>query len=188
MGLREQKKEQTRGALMYAALRLFSERGYDGVTVDEIAAEANVSTRTFFRYFDSKAAACFGFTDLFLDEVRASDDVLTTILEQTRDYAARVAEDPDFYVAQIRLTLEHPEVRVKRLEILVAFDDAVAEGFRRETPTADPVSVRLAAYTVTHTLPAVMESWVLAGTPPPGPDWERYLALARELAETLLRR
>lgn len=186
--LRERKKDETRRALMYAALELYTLHGYDNVTVEQIAQKANVATRTFFRYFDSKAAACFGLQAEALAEVRASADVLATSEEQIRDYAERVRQDPAFYATQVRLTLDHPQVRVKRLEFLLAFDDALAEGFLRETPGLDPVVARLAAYIPTHLVPATMETWVLSGAPRPGPEWEPGLAAARLAVETLLGR
>jgi len=58
-GLRELKKLQTRRAIQEAALRLISERGYEAVSVDDIAAAARVSRSTFFNYFETKEGAVF---------------------------------------------------------------------------------------------------------------------------------
>ncbi|MDR3084033.1 MAG: TetR family transcriptional regulator [Streptomyces sp.] len=58
-GLRERKKQHTRDALLYAALELFLTQGYERTTVDEIAETAEVSQRTFFRYFAGKKEAVF---------------------------------------------------------------------------------------------------------------------------------
>jgi AcrR family transcriptional regulator len=53
-GRRDRKKTETRMALREAAHRLFAEKGFSGTTIDDITEAADVSRRTFFRYYDSK--------------------------------------------------------------------------------------------------------------------------------------
>ena len=70
--LRERKKQQTRQAIHDAALTLVSAHGLDGVTIEQICADADVSPRTFFNYFTSKAHAALGLDTVEVPERTAS--------------------------------------------------------------------------------------------------------------------
>src|SRR6266511_2668204 len=54
LGLRARKKQRTRQSITDTAMRLFRERGFDGVTVAEIARAAEVAEKTVFNYFPRK--------------------------------------------------------------------------------------------------------------------------------------
>jgi len=73
-GRRDRKKQQTRTALIAAALRLVDERGVERVTVEEISEAADVSTRTFFNYFATKDDALIG--DPLVDGVELRERLL----------------------------------------------------------------------------------------------------------------
>lgn len=74
-GLREQQKARTRQRLVQVALSLFEERGFDEVTVEEIADAAMVSPRTFYRYFGTKEAVLYDGQD---DQLTLLHDVITS--------------------------------------------------------------------------------------------------------------
>lgn len=71
IGVREDKKRETRARLERAALDLFARQGYDRTTVEDIAGSAGVSARTTFRYFPAKADLVFGHADEDLEALRA---------------------------------------------------------------------------------------------------------------------
>jgi AcrR family transcriptional regulator len=114
VGLRERKRHRTSDDLRNAALRLFARQGYADTTIEEIAAAADVSPRTFFRYFDSKEEILFAFVGgrdrehpLYL----ISDERFAAALE-----AVLLQDDSidDLHAVQLALEGLAPDVEVHR--------------------------------------------------------------------------
>ncbi|GAB3799679.1 TetR family transcriptional regulator [Humibacter antri] len=83
--LRERKKQQTRQAIHEAALDLVDQNGLDGTTIEQICQHADVSPRTFFNYYSSKAAAALGLpetaiSEALVDQFRAATGDLVSAL------------------------------------------------------------------------------------------------------------
>lgn len=71
-GLRERKRRETFERITDASFRLFSERGYEATTLDDIAAEAGVSRRSLFNYFETKDAILFAHLGSYYEVIRRS--------------------------------------------------------------------------------------------------------------------
>jgi AcrR family transcriptional regulator len=107
-GMRARKRRQTRERITNAAMNLFLKRGFDAVTVDEIAAAADVSTRSFFDYFPAKEDLISAWQDDFGVAVAAAvtarppGEPLVRVVEAAVTSAILAAAQPrEFAIADL---------------------------------------------------------------------------------------
>jgi AcrR family transcriptional regulator len=176
-GLRERKKQQTREALSWAALRLAVERGLGNVLVEDIAAEAGVSPRTYNNYFSSKAEAI---TWRHLDRARRIADLLRarppgeplwesiTCAAVAQAGGERASPEPE-WIAGVRLMLSEPELQGEFLRAGAAAERECAVAIAERTGT-DPdrdMYPRLVAAAIGVAILVANEQWVRAEPPVP---------------------
>lgn len=143
MGLREDKKEQTRDALIQAALGLFQEKGFDATTIDDVTARAGVSRRTFFRYFNSKNELVSPFRKARLQNFAASlkDESIADPLERVKFALVSLADtyerDPEVHVAIGAVVTSHPRLLLQELFVERDWEDLIVNTLVGATPTRE---------------------------------------------------
>jgi len=184
--LRARKKLRTRQALADAALRLFLERGYEGTTVADIAAAAEVSPRTFFTYFPAKEDVLFSETRERVDRLRAAlaDRAAGEgALDVLRRVADRILPDltSDSEAQRLRRQVigHHPALAARAMLELLAAEQALAEGFAADLgQSPGGLEAQVAAAAAIGAMRAAALSWFFAGAPAGrGPDMARALDL-----------
>lgn len=131
MGLRERKKTATRRAISDAALALAVERGPTAITVEDIAAAADVSPRTVFNYFASKEAAILGFDPENLRElverleVRPATEAPLEALRETM--RGSTSDDALAMQTRARLTADNPQLQSAFIAGFAKLEDQLTE-------------------------------------------------------------
>ena len=168
-GLRQRKLQATRERLTHAAMALFLERGFEATTIDDIAAAADVSRRSFFHYFASKedvvAAWQEGAASALVAEIvaRPADESLLTAAENA--IAAAVKRiDPTEAAAISRLKRDNPALQARDQLKYEKLERALAEGLaQRARNKSDRLKARLVAMIATGAMRVGGESWIGEG-------------------------
>lgn len=180
-GHRERKKQQTRSALSWAVIRLSVERGWDNVTIEDVAAEVGVTGRTFRNYYSSKAEAVVA---RHLDRMLGTAEALRARpADEDLDQAIRHAvqsqwrsgnpsqRDPQVdshdWTSGVRLMLSEPEVWGEMLKAngrgANALATAIADRLGTD-PTTDYYPA-LAASATEAAITVALDHWLRHGGP-----------------------
>jgi AcrR family transcriptional regulator len=166
--LRERNRARARAEIADAALRLFLDRGFEGVTVDEIVSAAGVSRRTFFRYFDTKEDALLSdYPELnaqlseALDSSEA-DNAMDAIRTGLHGMADWYIQRSDAVLARSQVIRDTSmNVAARNLEFLTKWERGVAQAIAGQV-RADAADLlpRTAAAMIVGAFRAALTQWV----------------------------
>lgn len=161
------RSERTREALQQAALVRFLAQGVEGTTAEEIAADAGVSLRTFYRHFTSKHELLFADYDAGLHWFRsalagrpADEPVLVAV------QAAIFAFPYDFGAVTKIAALREQELDAERIvshirQVEADFAEAIAEHLARRSGSDDRLRIAVTSRTIAAAVFGAMEVWML---------------------------
>ena len=132
--LRDRKKQRTRQTIEDVALDLFEENGFDGTTIDLIAAAADIAPRTFFHYFPSKEDVVLADYSTRLGRIVAAlkaspvgdapwPALRASFLSVAADYETERGE----LLRRFRIIEATPSVAARNLQIQATWEDAVTD-------------------------------------------------------------
>jgi AcrR family transcriptional regulator len=181
-GLRERKRARTRQALVEAATELFARQGYEATTVADIAAAADIGTRTFFGHFASKEEVLFPESDARVAAAvqaigaRGPDDRPVDVLLRALGHPA-VAGSTDLVgrtaALRLRLIRTVPAVRGRALQMQQDAQREIAAHLRAAFPDElDEVSAAALVGAFVGAVGGALDA-LLAGADDPDPEWVR---------------
>lgn len=157
------KSQRTKNRLQKEALRLFTERGFDEVSVEEVARAAGVSHMTFFRHFPTKESVVLDDPyDPLLGAAVAAQSTDLPALERVRLAVLQAWEaidepDDEMTRARIELAAAHPSLRAKVWENNQRTEEVIVEALIRSG--VDRLESKVAAGAILGALTAALFDW-----------------------------
>jgi AcrR family transcriptional regulator len=168
-GLRERKRQQTRERLTRAAMALFLERGFEATTLDDIAAAADISRRSFFHYFASKEDVVFAWQEestaalIAAVAARPADESMLAAAENAITAMVRQLE-PGEAVAMARLKRDNPALQARDQVKYEKLERTLAEALgKRAGHKTEKLQARLVAMIATGAMRIGGEFWAAEG-------------------------
>lgn len=189
-GLRDRKKQRTRRTIERVALDLFDEGGFEGTTIDQIAAAADISPRTFFHYFPSKEDVVLADYATRLDRIVAAltasptaEAPWTALRAAFMSVAADYETEREQLLRRFRIIQAAPSVAARNLQIQTTWEDAVADAAARwlELDPAEDLRPRLLAGAALAAMRASLRRWLTDDGNSRLPD---HIAYCFDLMET----
>src|SRR5277367_364037 len=168
-GLRERKRQQTRERLTRMAMALFRERGFEATTLDDIAAAADISRRSFFHYFASKEDVVFAWqeeiTAALIDAVAARPAAESMLTAAENAILAMVRQlEPGEAIAMAQLKRDNPALQARDQVKYEKLERALAEALgKRAGHKTEKLQARLVAMIATGAMRIGGELWAAEG-------------------------
>ena len=177
LGLRERKKLERRHCIEAAAIDLFEANGFDGTTIEDIAAKADIAPRTFFYYFATKEDVVLAdYTarlNLIIDKLGQQPEEIgcwAALRASFRVVASNYSAQRDQLVRRFDIMVENPSVYARSLHLQAGWEDALAEVLAERVGTNNDIEARLMAAAALACMRSSLQHWLRTGHETPLPE------------------
>ena len=167
-GLRERKKRERRHCIEQAALQLFDQVGFDGTTIDDIAAAADIAPRTFFSYFPTKEDVVLAdYAERLrrlVDELGrrpATEPPWTALRASFVVVAGDYEAHRDDLFRRFTIMAANPSVFARSLQLQAGWEDALTDAVaRRSGRTSEDIEPRLLSSAALACMRSSIRHWI----------------------------
>lgn len=182
-GLRARKKDRTRRTIEKVALDLVDAHGFDGTTVDEIAAAADIAPRTFFHYFSSKEDVILADYTVRLERIVAALKISPgdqgpwlALRDAFLTVAADYESEQEQILRRFRIIRSTPSVTARSLLLQATWEDTITDAVSGwlDLEGTDDIRPRLIAGAALAAMRASLAQWLSDDGHSPLPDHIAY--------------